>query len=289
MALDVDGYVDANGLRFAYRGVGDGPLVLLLHGFPDSPATFGPLAAALAEAGFRAVMPWMRGYGPTGGAAPAGLPELGRDALALGAALAPGERFCIVGHNQGAGAATTAGTIAPERLAGLVTMALPHPAHFMARTLGDLGQLQRSWYIWFFQLRGISDAVLPADDFALVDRLWAQWSPGYQRSDDHRAEINASLAAGGDAPLGYYRAMFAPRSEDPDQSAIYGPVGVPTLSLMGAGDGCIGAHLLDGQEAFWSAPVEHEVLDGCGHFLHLERPKEVAERVVAFLQRSAGA
>lgn len=60
---------------------------------------------------------------------------------------------------------------------------------------------------------------------------------------------------------------------------------VPTLTLMGADDGCVGADLLDGQEAFWSAPVEQEVLEGCGHFLHLERPKEVAERVVGFLRR----
>lgn len=287
MEFQVDGHVEANGLRFAYRSTGDGPLVLMLHGFPDSPATFGPLGTAVAEAGFRAVMPWMRGYGPTAGGAPTGLPELGRDALALGAALAPGERFSVVGHDWGAAAATTAGTIAPDHLAGLVTMALPHPAHFMARALGDLDQIQRSWYMWFFQLRGISDTVLAAGDFALVDRLWVQWSPGYERDDGHRAEINASLAAGGDAPLGYYRAMFAPGSRtDPDAGALYGPVGVPTLSLMGADDGCIGAHLLDGQEAFWSVPVEHEVLDGCGHFLHLERPKEVAERVVDFLQRS---
>jgi pimeloyl-ACP methyl ester carboxylesterase len=283
--FEVDGHVDANGLRFAYRSTGDGPLVLLLHGFPDSPATFGPLAGALAEAGFRAVAPWMRGYGPTGGGAPTGMPELGRDALALGAALAPGGRFCLVGHDWGAATATTAGTIAPERLAGLVTMAVPHPAHFMAGALRDLGQIQRSWYMWFFQLRGVSDTVLAADDFALVDRLCAQWSPGYQRGEDHRAETKASLAAGGDAPLGYYRAMFAPDPTDPDRSAVYGPVAVPTLTLMGADDGCVGAHLLDGQEAFWSSPVEQEVLEGCGHFLHLEQPKEVAERVVGFLRR----
>ncbi len=287
MDFRVDGSVDANGLRFAYRSAGNGPLVLLLHGFPDSPGTFGSLAGALAEAGFRAVAPWMRGYGPTGGGAPTALPELARDALALGAALAPGERFGIVGHDWGATAAAMAGTIAPERLAGLVTMAVPHPAHFMARALSDIGQLQRSWYMWFFQLPGISDAVLAADDFALVDRLWAEWSPGYKLGLDHRAEVIAGIAAGGDAAIGYYRAMFGPGSDtDPDRRATFGPVGVRTLSLMGADDGCIGAHLIAGQEAFWSAPLEEDVLEGCGHFLHLERPQEVTGRVVAFLQQS---
>lgn len=287
MDFDVDGHVEANGLRFAYRSQGDGPLVLCLHGFPDSPGTFRFLAGALADAGFRAVAPWMRGYGPTAGGSPSGLPELGRDAVALGEALAPGERFFVVGEDWGAGAAAVAGVLAPERIAGLVTLAMPHPAHFLAGLMTDLGQLRRSWYIWFFQRPGLPESLLTANDFALVDRLWAEWAPGYERGDDHRAEINAGLSVDPSAVIGYYRSVFAESAgADPDAGAVFGPIGVPTLSLMGAGDGCIGAHLLAGQEAYWSAPVRNEVLEGCGHFPHLERPEAVAERIVGFLQHA---
>lgn len=286
MAFDMDGCAAVDDLEIAYCQRGTGPLILLLHGFPDSPATFVPLAEVLADAGYRAVVPWMRGYGPTGGDAPTGLARLGRDALGLAEAIAPGEPFAIIGHDWGAVAGCLAGTLAPERLAALVTLGLPHPAHFLTRMLGDLGQLARSWYIWFFQLASLPEQVAVAEDFGMIDLLWDRWSPGYQRTQAHRAEVNASLDLHGpDAAIGYYRAIFAEAAGggDPDDGALFGPVGVPTLSMMGADDGCIDAALLAGQAVYWDAPLEEEVLAACGHFLHLERPGDVRRRVLSFL------
>jgi pimeloyl-ACP methyl ester carboxylesterase len=98
--------------------------------------------------------------------------------------------------------------------------------------------------------------------------------------------VNASLELNGpDAAIGYYRAIFAEADGggDPDDGALFGPVAVPALSLMGADDGCIDARLLAGQEAYWDASVTAEVLAGCGHFLHLERPDDVHRRVLGFL------
>src|SRR5262245_47208338 len=121
-------YVQANGLRFAYHEEGTGPLVLLLHGFPDTPQTWDAARPALAAAGFRAVSPFMRGY------APSEIPTtdaydsdtLGRDALALIEAL--GERSAIVvGHDWGASAAYSAVGLAPDRIRQLVTVAVPYP------------------------------------------------------------------------------------------------------------------------------------------------------------------
>lgn len=285
MDLRVDGWVDAQGIRFAYRRLadGDGAVLVCLHGFPDSPGTFAPLAAHLAPLGLRVVAPWLRGYGPTGGGPPRSLAQLGRDALALAEALA-GDRPCVlVGHDWGVVASCVAGTLAPARLRALVLLGLPHPAQFLRLALASPEQLQRSWYIWFFQLPGLAEGVLRQRDFALVDWLWSRWSPGFRCPEDHRREIRETLRVGGvEGPLGYYRAIFAGEG-DGDDGALYGPVGVPTLALMGADDGCVGAELLAGQEAFWSAPCHSEVLPGCGHFLHLERPAEVAGRIRSFL------
>jgi pimeloyl-ACP methyl ester carboxylesterase len=107
-------YVEANGLRFAYREQGAGPLVLLLHGFPDTPSTWDDVRPRLAAKGYRAVSPFMRGYRPT--AIPerdADMETIARDVLGLIEAL--GEKSAIVvGHDWGAAAAYGATSIAPD-------------------------------------------------------------------------------------------------------------------------------------------------------------------------------
>ncbi|MBC7978838.1 MAG: alpha/beta fold hydrolase, partial [Myxococcales bacterium] len=121
MTRDAIRHVEANGLRFAYLEDGSGPLVVLLHGFPDTPHSWDDLRPRLAARGYRAVAPWMRGYAPT--QIPdrdADLETLGRDLLALIAAL--GETSAIVvGHDWGAAAAYVAATLEPVRVAKLVT------------------------------------------------------------------------------------------------------------------------------------------------------------------------
>src|SRR5262245_16010768 len=121
-------YLEANGVRFAYHEVGSGPLVVLIHGFPDTPQTWDATSAALAGAGYRAVSPYTRGYHPS--AVPRDgrydAETLGRDVLGWIGALGA-EQAIVVGHDWGASAAYAAAAIAPERVRFLVTVAIPHP------------------------------------------------------------------------------------------------------------------------------------------------------------------
>ena len=121
-------FVEANGLRIAYLEAGKGPLVLLLHGFPDTAHTWDRALPALADAGFRAVAPFMRGYHPTAIPADGAYDSdtLAADAVALITALGE-EQAIVVGHDWGASAAYGAATIAPERVKKLVVLAIPHP------------------------------------------------------------------------------------------------------------------------------------------------------------------
>jgi len=160
-------YVTANGLRFAYFEEGEGPLVLLLHGFPDTPHTWDAVRPALAADGFRVVSPFMRGYHPT--EAPDvedyGSDTLGRDALALIGALGE-EQAVIVGHDWGASAAYSAAGLAPGKLRALVTVAIPHPAKIRPTP-------RLLWGVrHFFSLRrrGAADRVRK-DDYAMIDTL----------------------------------------------------------------------------------------------------------------------
>lgn len=283
--MRVDGTVHVEGLDFAYQEWGNGPTILLLHGFPDSPGTFAALGERLAAAGYRAVAPWLRGYGPTGGGAPSSMGQLGRDVVGLARAFQPDAPIPVVAHDWGAAAVCIAATMQPDAFTRIVTMGLPHPAHFLTRAFADPEQLRRSWYMWFFQLPELPESSAEAEDYALIDKLWRDWSPGLPVAP-HHAEIIETFESGGlDGPIGYYRAIFAESAgDDPDDAALYGPVGTPTLSLMGADDGCISASLLEGQEQYWDAPVTSDVVDGCGHFLHIERSDEIADRVLEFLK-----
>lgn len=252
-------------------GPADGPLALCLHGFPDSAWTWRHLLPALADAGFRAVAPWMRGYAPTGVPIDGlyGAHTLGEEANRFHAAFSGDERAVLIGHDWGAQAACTAAGSAPERWVRVVTEAFP-PLSSMAAGFLTYEQLRRSWYVFFFQMP-LAELALPMDDFALVDRLWRDWSPGYDAADDLAHAKDAlrtpeNLAAA----LGYYRAMFDPRQAG-------GPVVPPPqpwLYLHGRDDGCLGVDL---------APDDAVLIEGAGHFAHLERPDEFNAHVLKFL------
>ena len=283
-----EGRITAGDLEFAYLEAGSGPLALCLHGFPDTPWSWRHLLPALADAGFHAVAPWMRGYAPTD------VPADGRyqtgalalDACNLHEALGGGSDAVLIGHDWGALATYPAAAWQPDRWRRVVTMAVP-PASALTAGMLTPAQLKRSWYIWFFQMAGLPEMLIPADDFALVAQLWADWSPGFD-GDEDVARVRAALAGADNqtAALGYYRAMFDPSGHDPAlaeaQAAAQAPLPQPTLYLHGSDDGCMGAEMVT-DAVLTGLPAEgsrYEVLDGAGHFLQVEQPDVVNRLVV---------
>jgi pimeloyl-ACP methyl ester carboxylesterase len=284
--------VTANGIAFACLDTGgDGPLALCLHGFPDTALGWRHLLPALSDAGYRAVAPWTRGYAPTGvpadGAYQTG--ALASDAVALHEALGGDERAVIIGHDWGAFATYGAAALAPDRWRRVVALSVP-PAAALLGGMMTPTQLKRSWYIWFFQMAGLPEMIVPADNFALIARLWADWSPGYDAGDD---VANVAEALGDPANLaaavGYYRAMFDPSRHQPAyaeaQAATQLPTPQPTLYLHGVDDGCLGVEMVtDAVSAALPAQGSRvELVEDAGHFLHLERPDVVNRLIVEFV------
>jgi pimeloyl-ACP methyl ester carboxylesterase len=235
----------------------------------------------------------MRGYAPTG-PAPDGRYQTGAlvaDAVALHEVLGGDADAVVIGHDWGAIAAYGAAAFAPSRWQRVVAAAVP-PMGVMATGFLDYDQLRRSWYMFFFQ-SPLADGVVGMDDLRFVDRLWADWSPGYDASAD-LPRVKEALAAPGslEAALGYYRAMFDPTRHDPGlaghDAAVQAPTPQPTLYLHGADDGCVGADLARGAEAFLGAGSRVEVVDGAGHFLHLERPETVNDLILGFIGSGTG-
>ena len=295
MSAPTTGTVRANGLTFHTLEEGEGPLVLCLHGFPDHARSFRHQLPALAAAGFRAVAPYMRGYAPTD--VPADGPyqsaALARDVVGLLDALSPNEPAFVVGHDWGALAAYGAAILAPERIRRLATLAVPCGPQVMQAIATDYDQMRRSWYIFLFQLP-TAELSVSNGDFAFLDRLWADWSPGWTLPAEEMAALKDTFRKPGvlEAALGYYRHTFNPAFQRPELADLQSrmlaaPVEVPALYVHGERDGCIGVELVEGMEAMFPNGLERLVVPDAGHFVHQETPAVVSRALVEFL-RSAG-
>lgn len=287
--------VEANGLSFECLRAGDGDrLALCLHGFPDDAGSMAPVLDALADGGFTAVAPYMRGYGPTD-PAPDGdySPQaLGADAVALAGRLGEtldvdGDDPVLVGHDWGAVAAYAADRTDPDAFDRMVTMAVP--PGFDPLVFEYPRQVLRSWYMWFFQLPAIPERALRWRDFALVDFLWGLWSPGWDYPEARISDVKETFRAEEtvEAALQYYRdtvTLSIPElfTEGPPSLADVPPIRTPTLVICGEDDGCIGPELFDHAD---------EVIEECrvvrvreaGHFVHQERPDVVCEEILEWL------
>ena len=284
--------IQANDLNISYFAAGldnDGPLAICLHGFPDSAHTWRHLLPRLADAGYRAVAPFLRGYAPTE------VPSDGRfqtaasamDALALRDALRGGPDSVIIGHDWGAVITHIAANVRPDAFAKVVTMAVPPGNAVGVAFLSNLAQIKRSWYMFFFQ-HPFADFVVGANDLAYIDMLWADWSPGFDATEELEL-LKPSLRdpANLQAALGFYRATLGAGYNDPalqsaqDMSSTI-PL-QPLLYIHGRTDGCMGSEVAEFAAAELTSNARAHFVDGAGHFMHLEKPAEVNDIILSFL------
>lgn len=280
--------VQANGLTFDAlvwepKGATDAPLALLVHGYPDTAWTWRHLGPYLAERGWRAVAPFTRGYGPTS-LAPNNrylIADLADDVLSLRDALDGDSRSVLIGHDWGAVAAWDVTERAPHAFARYVALAVPPTPAVLApwRRLSTLRialkQARLSWYFLYNQLpfagRGL-DRVIP--------KLWRDWSPGYDATEDLKYVFEAlDTPSRRVAALRYYRNNLQGGAV---RTFSVRP-GAPALYLHGANDGCMLAAIADGARPMLAPGSDVDVLPGVGHFLHLENPSLVNERIASWI------
>jgi pimeloyl-ACP methyl ester carboxylesterase len=280
--------IHANGLDFAYLEQGQGPLVLLLHGFPDTAHSWSHQLPALAAAGYRAVAPYLRGYPPS--EIPRdGFYDLGTlatDIAELIRQLGGGAPAHLVGHDWGAAIAYAVLAVWPELIRRAVVIAVPHRAQ-RAKSMLDARHIHHNFHFWFFQLPGLPERALAANDFAFIDYLWDYWtSPGYHNAA-HIAEVKRMLSEPGAlaATLSYYRAGFDPDKVDPHLESLRHSmdrvITVPTLALCGGDDRA--AALMSEQAQYFESEYRFELVTGAGHFLHREQPAEATRLMLDWL------
>jgi pimeloyl-ACP methyl ester carboxylesterase len=280
--------VEARGLSFPALACGEGPLVLCLHGFPDTHYSFRHQLRAFATVGYRAVAPALRGYAPSclGKLEDSHALEAARDAVAIVEAL--GEtRAHLVGHDWGAVSLYLAAALAPDRWLSLTALAIPHPLGILKQLPGVPTQLKNSWYMALFQLP-VAERAVVARDFALIEQLWRTWSPGYHAGSEELTRVKRAFhePAVLRASLQYYRSMLA-LTGGPAREALAllkRPLSAPLLALAGSDDGCIDRRMFAlAMEATRGSGVVCEELQALGHFMHLEDPARLNARILAWL------
>ena len=290
--------ITAGDLQVAYRDVGPraGTCVVLLHGFPYDIHAYDAVAPALVEAGFRVVVPFLRGYGGTvflSAQTPRSGEQavLGRDLVALMDALELPDAI-VAGYDWGGRAACIVAALWPGRVRGLVSC-----GGYNIQSIATAGepaapeQEHRLWYQYYFH-SGRGQAGLAADRRALCRLLWRLWSPSWQFDE----AVFARSAAAFDNPdfvsvvIHSYRHRFGLVPGDPAVAdvearlAAQPPITVPTIVLHGADDGVSPPEHSAGHARHFSGPYERRVVPGAGHNL----PQEVPAAIIAAIRSLGG-
>ncbi len=266
----------AGGQTFRYVDSGEGPLVLLLHGFPDLPTSWDAIRARLNAAGYRTVAPYLRGYHP------ATLSDRGFDTAdqaddvallldALGEATA-----VVVGHDWGADATYSSATRHPVRVTKMVALGIPHPATLKP----SVGAAWAGRHFVYFKLPW---AQVTAHLFGLrmVGRLYRRWAPSW-RGPVRDATVAAAVEAFRDqrvlrGAMAYYKALR------PGHPLYRAKVGVPALVVGGADEPLVLQRAYEMTPGRFSAPCDVRILAGAGHWPHRENEEEFLEALLEFL------
>lgn len=299
--------VSTNGVRLHCVVEGDGPLVVLLHGFPDFWYSWRHQIAALSPH-FRVVAPDLRGYNesekPAGVEAYA-MPELVADVLGLIHAF--GEREAvIVGHDWGGGVAWSFAMEHPEATRKLVVMNCPHLAIFQRELQNDPRQLLKSWYMFFFQLPWVPELLLGAGNAWAVGNAVRQSTVRREtlRDDDiQRLRDAASHSGALRSAINYYRAAFrAPdvqgnlpnwlrrflhgdRPFPPPRTTLddWPKISAPTLLVWGEQDVALRKELTYGMEPLFTGPFDIRYVADAGHWVHHEQAELVNQYLLEFV------
>jgi pimeloyl-ACP methyl ester carboxylesterase len=277
-------HADLGDVRLHYVEAGSGPLVVLLHGFPEFWYSWRFQIPVLVEAGFRVVVPDMRGYNLSDKPPKVGdyhVESLGRDVERLIRACGA-ESAAVVGHDWGGVAAWLVAMRHPEAVEKLVILNCPHPSRFL-RGLWSPRQLRKSSYMFALQVPGPPGKLVQKSIFAWIESNFRTDTvrPGTFTEEDIRRYAEAMMRPGVlTATTNYYRALF--RRTPPQSRRLLRRVEAPVLVIWGEKDRYLGAGLAE-PETSWVSNARVERLPGASHWVQQDSPDKVNALLLEFL------
>jgi pimeloyl-ACP methyl ester carboxylesterase len=285
-----------NGRPYPVIEAGEGPLVVCLHGFPDNYESFQHQIEPFVAAGYRILCPMMPGFAPgteptKGSCTPVYATST---IIALIEVLLndSGEKKChLVGHDWGALISYMAAAQRPDLLRSLATLSIPYNLN-LQRVIFHCPSyaVGASWYVSFFQLKGLADWAVRRKDMKFIEMLYRTWCPTWEHYDERVASTKATLKAPGvlKSTLSYYRnSLFGLNSASFKFRRLFNSrIEVPTLAIRGEVDGCMPevAWELLSPKSFRNG-LTLEVMPGIGHFPQLEDPQWMSERLIGWVRQ----
>ncbi|MGB9713980.1 MAG: alpha/beta fold hydrolase [Candidatus Bathyarchaeales archaeon] len=281
-------FVKVDGISMHYVTQGEGKLLLLLHGFPDFWYVWRLQIPMLARH-FRVVAPDLRGYNETD--KPEGVDNyrlhlIAGDVLGLIHALGE-ERAVVVGHDWGGIVAWNLAAFNPQVVEKLVILNAPHPNAYVMRTRNLFRQLQKSWYVFFFQTADVPEEVLSRNNYAFLKNMLRQSfvKEGVLTEEDLRVYIEAWSKPGAlTAALNYYRANMNPAIMFSEKITAFPKIKSPTLVIWGEKDAALSKDLIVNTEEFVDAPYSIKYVPECGHWVQIEEPELVNKHITEFVK-----
>lgn len=269
--------VAANGLSFPVVDVGSGPVVLLLHGFPDSRFLWRNQIDPLVQAGFRVIAPDLRGFGDAP-KPPAvedyRLPVVAPDVIGMLDALGVAKAR-VVAHDWGAALAWYLAMANADRVDRLVALSVGAIGNSGTTTLA---QREKSWYFLFFQFDGVAEAWLTRDNW----RLFKEWTRGQGDTERHLKDLSRPGAL--TAALNWYRANVRPQAPPENPPPPPPKIACPVMGIWSDGDPFLTeAHVRNSPERL-SGTWRYERIEGAGHWMMLDKPAELNRLLLDFLK-----
>ncbi len=276
------GYADLSEVRLHYVEAGAGPLVVLLHGFPEFWYGWRAQIPALAAAGFRVVAPDMRGYNLSSRPSGVAAYDMGRLTNDVRELIGErrGERALLAGHDWGAAVAWATAFTHPDVVERLAILNVPHPRRLLAG-LRTARQLRKSWYMFFFQLPGLPERLVSHNRWqGFRDNFEHDARPGAFTAADIERYVEAwSRPGAATAMINYYRAAF--RRSPQRAAAGIRPVNAPTLVIWGERDRHLGAELAEPERRDVPRLDRVERLDA-SHWVQHDEPETVSRLLAEF-------
>lgn len=283
-------FVEVNGIRMHYLSAGSGPLVLLLHGFPEFSYSWRHQIGALSK-NFRVVAPDMRGYNKTD--KPPRIEDYSAtnligDVAGLIQKLSPDDKKAIlVGHDWGGAIAWMVAMFEPQLIEKLIILNVGHPGTRNRKGFLDFDQMKRSWYMFFFLLPEIPEEVLSRNDFEVLKKMVFDTATRKEAftEDDVEKYVSSWKEPGAlTGAINYYRAIpNASYWRELGKPRNFPPIKAPTLLIWGEDDPFLGKQLIENTEEFINAPFRLEYIQNCSHWVQQEAPDEVNRLILDFL------